>query len=288
MKTKFIHLGQRVGILLFAFITLSLNLFAYNPNSTDLVDPVDYPYLQAKYAAQLSTDPTVNTGTTGGVSNLSILTAKDATIAQMVTSNAQLSGGPVRDILFIGSSTIQYWSMSPENLASDMLPLTSIVNNGIGGSVLIQQIHAFTSLVTPHQPKVVVLYCENDITTDAIDVIFEKIRYVGYMVHTAFPNAIFYIVSFKPSPTYSSIIESKIRPLNVLLKNYASFRPQTKFINIFNALMNADGVTPNPSLFRADNLHLSSPGYQVIAPLFRIPLIQSMDLKNGKPTIVIE
>jgi lysophospholipase L1-like esterase len=288
MKTKLISFYQHVCILIIAYLAFSVNSFAYNPNSTDLVDPVDYPYLQAKYAAQLSTDPSVNTGSTGGVTDLSILTAKDATIAQMLTSNAQLSGGPVRDILFIGSSTIQYWSMSPENLATDMLPLTSIVNNGIGGSVLIQQIHAFNSLVQPHQPKVVVLYCENDITTDDINVIFEKIRYVGYMVHSAFPNAIFYIVSYKPSPVYASIIDSKIRPLNVLLKNYASFRPQTKFINIFDALMSANGTSPNSSLFRADNLHLNSAGYQVIAPIFRIPLIQSMDLKNGKPTIVIE
>ncbi|MEI6751751.1 MAG: GDSL-type esterase/lipase family protein [Paludibacter sp.] len=287
MKAKFIHLGQHVGILLFAFVTLSLNLFAYNPNSTDLVDPVDYPYLQAKYAAQLSNDPSVNTGSTGGVTDLSILTAKDATIAQMLTSNAQLSGGPVRDILFIGSSTIQYWSMSPENLATDMLPLTSIVNNGLGGSVLIQQIHAFTSLVTPHQPKVVVLSCENDITTDAVDVIFDKVRYMGYKIHEAFPNAILYLVSFKTAPSTASLLETKIKPLNVLLKEYARIRPQTEYINHFDALMNADG-TVNSSLYKADNLHLNSAGYQVIAPIFRIPLIQSMDLKNGKPTIVIE
>lgn len=287
MKTKLIQQSQYLLVLITIFLNFSFSLFAYSPNSTDLVDPVDYPYLQAKYAAQLSTDPTVNTGTTGGVSNLSILTAKDATIAQMVTSNAQLSGGPVRDILFIGSSTIQYWSMSPENLASDMLPLTSIVNNGLGGSVLIQQIHAFASLVTPHQPKVVVLSCENDITTDAVDVIFDKIRYLGYKIHEAFPNAIIYLVSFKAAPSTAALIDSKIKPLNALLKEYARIRPQTEFINTFDALMNANG-TVNSTLYSVDNLHLNSAGYQVIAPVFRIPLIQSMDLKNGKPTIVIE
>ena len=287
MKTKSIQPSQYFLVLITLFLCFSSSLFAYSPNSTDLVDTVDYPYLQTKYAAQLSTDPTVNTGSTGDVSDLSILTAKDATIAQMVESNSHIVGGPVRDILFIGSSTMQYWSNSPENLASDMLPLKSIVNNGLGGSVLIQQIHAFTSLVTPHQPKVVILSCENDITTAAVDEIFDKIRYLGYKIHEAFPNAVLYLVSFKAAPSTAAFVDSKIKPLNALLKEYARIRPQTEFINTFDALMNANG-TVNSTLYRVDNLHLNSAGYQVIAPIFRIPLIQSMDIINGKPTIVIE
>ena len=130
------------------------------------------------------------------------------------------------------------------------------------------------------------MYNLNDIDAKTADQTFEMFRYFEYLVHEYDPTIVFYIVSGMPAPTYSAKLESFVKPLDVLLKNYATFRPNTKYIDIYNSFLN--NGTPNATLFNADGLHLSAAGYQILTPLYKIPLTQSMDLISGKPTIVVE
>lgn len=285
MKIKEKFLFRKTNLLfVFSLFLISESLFAYVPNSTDAVDQTDYTYLKAKYASVLSLDPAINTNP----ADLALLTAKDGMMNGYVDMDNQLTPNAYKDIVIVGSSIMQFWSngiTAPADMVTDLAPLP-VMNRGIGGSIMIQQIHYFSKLVPPHHPKVVVMYNLNDIDAKTADQTFEMFRYFEYLVHEYDPTIVFYIVSGMPAPTYSAKLESFVKPLDVLLKNYATFRPNTKYIDIYNSFLN--NGTPNATLFNADGLHLSAAGYQILTPLYKIPLTQSMDLISGKPTIVVE
>ena len=87
------------------------------------------PYLQAKYDAT-TLNPAVNTA----------ITVKESRVTGYETADLSMVGGKVREVVFVGSSTIDYWSQSPENLVADMKDTgtnteMSLVNRGMGGSV---------------------------------------------------------------------------------------------------------------------------------------------------------
>jgi lysophospholipase L1-like esterase len=162
----------------------------------------------------------------------------------------------------------------------------SLVNRGMGGSLLAQQIYYFDRLVVPHAPKVVAFYCANDVDNETTEYVWELIRYYEYKIHTAWPNTVFCIASMNPSISSQAIIDSKIKPVNTILSDWAAYRPNTEFINSFAVLMNANG-TLNTSLFRVDGLHLNSTGYQLIKPVYKIKINDVLHKIKGYPVMRI-
>jgi len=198
------------------------------------------------------------------------------------------SNPPKRNsILFIGSSTIALWQT---RLASDMAPLY-VVNRGFGGSVLLENIYYFPRIIKPYIPKIVVLYCENDITSDNANIIFEKVRYFEYLLHSEFPNTILLIVSYKPSTSRIAHFDKTIQ-VNSLLKLYAEKRPMTEFVDIFNAML-IDGKIDD-SLFIHDKLHMNNKGYDLWTKIIKPKLFrlikgqghnQQQDLESYSPNV---
>lgn len=254
------------------------NVYAYTPNAIDAVDATDLAYLQSTHDAT-TLNPVVNPA----------LTTRESSVSSYETADSGMSGGPVREVVFVGSSTIAYWSAAPEDLVTDMKDVgtnteMSLVNRAMGGSVLAEQLYYFDRLVLPHTPKVVAFYCANDIDDKTTDYIFELIRYYEYKIHAAWPNTVFCIVSFNPSISTQAIIDSKIRPMNTILSEWADYRPNTEFVNSFDALINTNG-TLNTSLFRVDGLHLNSTGYQLIKPIYKIKINDILHMTKGYPVM---
>lgn len=193
MKHKlFLKSYVQNNFLLIAGLLISSSIFAYTPNSTDAVDAVDYAYLQDKYNAT-TLNPAVNTD----------ILLKESRVTGYETADLSMVDGMVREVVFVGSSTIDYWSSSPEDLVADMKDTgtnteMSLVNRGMGGSILAQQIYYFDRLVVPHAPKVVAFYCANDVDNETTEYVWELIRYYEYKIHTAWPNTVFCIASVNP------------------------------------------------------------------------------------------
>ena len=213
-------------------------VYNYTPNPLEIVDEADYHYLRDKYQF---TDTTL----------LSRLEKEILDYEKMDSSRTPVNC----DIVFTGSSTINKWKY---RIYNDFLPLP-VLGRGFGGSSMPEVIFYFSRIMKPYQPKMAVLYCENDIGSGT-NRIYELFRYYEYLFHSEFPLSTLYIVSFKPSIARRNLIPQMIE-INEVLKNYADIRPNTEFINTFDAMM-PNGVL-DESLFDPDGLHMNDKGYDL-------------------------
>ena len=94
-RTSFLDIKKISRLLLIGILAFTTNAFAYTPNSTDAVDATDYAYLKAKYDAT-TLNPAVNTA----------ITAKESRVEGYETADLSMVGGMVREVVFVGSSTI--------------------------------------------------------------------------------------------------------------------------------------------------------------------------------------
>ena len=105
---------------------------------------------------------------------------------------------PRKYILFTGSSSIVGW----ESLATDF-PDKKVLNHAFGGSQTFEVLHFADRIITPYQPKQVVIYSgDNDIAAGKspqtvlsdFEKLFEKIRKANKRTFVTF-------ISIKPSPS---------------------------------------------------------------------------------------
>ncbi|MFZ4582053.1 MAG: GDSL-type esterase/lipase family protein, partial [Paludibacter sp.] len=177
-------------------------------------------------------------------------------------------------IVFAGSSTIALWKY---RIKKDMFPL-QVIDRGFGGSVLLENIFYFQKTIKPYQPKIVVLYCENDITTDDPELIFEKVRYFENLLHSELPKAKLIIVSYKPSPSRKDYLQ-KMKIVNLQLKHYANKRPNTKYVDIFQSMMIDNQI--DESLFLEDKLHMNDKGYDLWTSILKPIIASDIDNENS-------
>jgi lysophospholipase L1-like esterase len=80
-------------------------------------------------------------------------------------------------------------------------------------------------------------------------------------VRKKLPNAQITVVSIKPSPKrwkYDSLMVAS----NLLLKDFLSHLPNTQFVDVHSAMLNADGSVKS-ELFVADSFHMNPKGYAI-------------------------
>jgi lysophospholipase L1-like esterase len=172
---------------------------------------------------------------------------------------------PPKDcIVFVGSSSIRLW----KTLAADF-PGYPVVNCGFGGSQLADSVRFADRIVTPLQPRQVVIYAGgNDINAGKLpDVVFGDFVALATQLHNALPKARLAYISSAPNPKRWEQVE-KVKRLNELVAAYCR-KHKMDFINVFPFMLGPDGL-PKPDIFVQDRLHMNAKGYaiwqQVVLP----------------------
>jgi hypothetical protein len=162
-------------------------------------------------------------------------------------------------ILFVGSSSFAFW----KTIKSD-LPEFQVVNRGFGGSELSHAIMYADQIILPYKPKQVVIYSgENDIAVGNMNADSVKARFVKLfnLIRQELPKASILYVSIKPSPSRQHLMPEMAKA-NSLISEFLRNKKNTKFINIYPIMLDAQG-NPRKELFVEDMLHMNSQGYAI-------------------------
>lgn len=247
----------------------SQEIIEFEADSINIVDTKDYNYLREKYKLD---------------------SAELCRFQNQISDfekNDRITPPKNNAVLFAGSSTIALWSY---RIDKDMAPL-NVINRGFGGSILLENIYFYPRIIKPYKPKIVVLYCENDIVNDEPVTIFEKVRYFENLLHNELPDTKLIIVSFKPSPARKDYLD-KMAKVNKQLMSYAQKRPNTEYVDVFQSMIINGKI--DESLFTQDKLHMNDKGYDLwtkILKPFIIELLKSENLNDlriinpNKPSI---
>ena len=166
---------------------------------------------------------------------------------------------PKGKIVFVGSSSFRGWN----NVQNDF-PGYTIINRGFGGSSLPDAIRYAKDIITPYQPKQVVIYCgENDFTAEGVtaEIVLDRFTALFEIIRNDLPKTHILFVSFKPSPSRLKYMPEMLRA-NEFIRKYLKNHRRTGYVDVYSKMLLQDG-TPMPDLFKADKLHMTEAGYRI-------------------------
>lgn len=160
-------------------------------------------------------------------------------------------------IVFVGSSSIVGWD------TKKWFPTLPVINRGFGGSQLADSVEFADRIVTPYQPKVVVLYAgDNDIASKKKPTqIADDFKKFVAKVHADCPEAKIVYLSVK-------LCESRwknkelVDETNRLITAQCQASEQLTFVDLATVLIGSNGM-PENKYFKKDLLHLNEEGYAV-------------------------
>ncbi|SKA81783.1 Lysophospholipase L1 [Prosthecobacter debontii] len=169
-------------------------------------------------------------------------------------------------IVFTGSSSIRLW----KTLKQDF-PDLPVLNRGFGSSVANDLTVYFDTLITRHEPKIIVTYTgSNDINAKLTpEEAFTD--YTGFLdqVHTRFPKTRVLLTSVKIGEKRITQIP-QVHALNELLKAWSESKDWVQYIDCTSYLADSAGK-PIRKYYAADLLHLSPEGYaewtKILSPI---------------------
>jgi lysophospholipase L1-like esterase len=160
-------------------------------------------------------------------------------------------------IVFVGSSSIRKWT----NLTAHF-PSFPVVNRGFGGSQLADSVNFAERIVTPYQPRQVVIYAGgNDIAAGkSAEVVYGDFVALVTRIRAKLPHVRIAFISSAPNPSRWAQVE-KVKQLNTLAEAYCHHH-SVEFINVFPLMLGPDGQ-PKPDIYVADRLHMNPKGYAI-------------------------
>jgi lysophospholipase L1-like esterase len=166
-------------------------------------------------------------------------------------------------IVFVGSSTIRRWD------TASYFPDLKIINRGFGGSEMSDATRYVDRIVTPYEPRLVVVYSgDNDIsgglTSEDVAIQFERFTRA---VHAKLPQTRILLIAVKPSLLRWTQID-RMRMANTIMRAYCERDDRLAYID-FDTLMLGWDEKPRRDLFVEDGLHLSPQGYQLWSAVLR-------------------
>ena len=245
------------------------------------------PYLEYRVKAGLSITATYNEGfiniTCNG--NARSIQVKDDSLTYKLSNTTYESKAKKYEqaaleeqnyhVMLAGSSSIEFWTSSTEDLA----PIVSY-NHGIGGTTIEEWDECLNQrLVFPAKPKMVVYYVGiNNVINSKQDAstIWTNLQKFFNDTHAALPNTkVQYIMmNLIPGyPTYYGVINSVNANVVNYQKNNSSW---LTLINPGEALLKENGE-PNAAYFRTDGLHLSFYGYVVWGGIIKESILRGLE-----------
>ncbi len=167
-------------------------------------------------------------------------------------------------VVLFGSSSFRLWTN-----VSALLPDARIVNRGFGGSHTSDLVEHFSRVVTPHEPRVLLVYGgDNDLASGkSAGQVVADFQALVEQVRKRLPRTRIGFVAIKPSPSRRQLLGEQ-RKANELVRRFARGRRRVDFLDAATPLLDARGQ-PDPRCFRTDELHLNSEGYARWAGVLR-------------------
>ncbi len=160
-------------------------------------------------------------------------------------------------IVFVGSSSIRMWDL-PKSF-----PDLPVINRGFGGSQLADAVLYAHRIVTPYQPRIVVLYAgDNDIASGkSPEQVAADFTAFVKTVRVKAPRVRIIFLSIKPSVARWPLWGTMQRA-NALIRAAveADRRTTLAYLDVGTALLGPDGA-PDPRVLMDDGLHLNAEGY---------------------------
>lgn len=177
-------------------------------------------------------------------------------------------------VMLAGSSSIEFWETSKEDLA----PIVSY-NHGIGGTTIEEWTTNLNQrLVFPYKPKMVVYYVgiNNVINSkQSASTIWTNLKKFFDSTHEALPDTKVQYIMMNLIPGFSDYF-SVINSVNAQVENYHKTHSDwLTLINPGTALLKDNGF-PNAAYFRTDGLHLSYYGYVVWSGIIKESIINGL------------
>jgi lysophospholipase L1-like esterase len=174
---------------------------------------------------------------------------------------------PAGAVVFVGSSSIRLWKLA------DSFPGMEAINRGFGGSHMADSARYADRIVTPYQPRAVVVYAgDNDLAAGKTpEQVRDAYRDFVAKVRAKLPSVPIIYIGIKPSPSRWKLAD-KQKAANQLVVEVQRGDATQHFVDTFGPMLGADG-RPRAEFFRPDKLHLNDDGYKVWAELLK-PLLK--------------
>lgn len=178
---------------------------------------------------------------------------------------------PENAVLFVGSSSIRFWS----TLEQDMAPLP-VIQRGFGGAKLSDVLFFADRLIWPYKTDAIVLFAgtnditgrENDKSPEEVLALFKEL--VSKM-EKELPESTLYYLPITPTSSRWEIW-AKADRANNLIADFSEKHDQVVYINSTPHFLNEDGSLREELLF-IDGIHLNDDGYAVWTDLVREHLL---------------
>jgi len=177
---------------------------------------------------------------------------------------------PTNAVVFVGSSSIRMWKTLHEDF-----PRHQVIQRGFGGSILIDSLYFADRIITPYQPRMVVVYAgANDISSGKTPAEVEgDFRALTAKIHTVLPKTRIAFIGIAANPKRWSQ-RKEIRDANDRVEHFCNADDRLLFVDAFNHMLGSDGL-PLPDIYLEDRLHMNQKGYalwvDLIEPLMPQP-----------------
>jgi lysophospholipase L1-like esterase len=162
---------------------------------------------------------------------------------------------PAPHVLFVGSSSIRYWS------TESSFPGCGTLNRGFGGAHISDVLHYYSETVAAYGPRAIVFYAgDNDVAAGKTPTrIFYDFKTFVEDVRRDLPETPIIFLAIKPSGSRWHLWENT-EEANALVRTWAESQPDLEFVDVATPMLGDDG-TPREDLFVGDRLHMNVEGY---------------------------
>jgi lysophospholipase L1-like esterase len=175
-------------------------------------------------------------------------------------------------VLFYGSSSIRLW----KTLKEDFAPLP-VINHGFGASTFPEMIHYTERMIVPYKPKILVLYCENDLFIGkpqrTPEQVFDNFGILATLIQNRLPKTKVYYISMKPSISRKADW-AKLVKADAMINEYIQKHKNFTYIDIRPAMYRPNGSI-NGDYFIGDSLHMKPAGYAEWTKIIRPILLKN-------------
>jgi len=175
-------------------------------------------------------------------------------------SKTEIQKPSEKAVLFVGSSSIRFWS----SLEEDMAPMP-VIQHGFGGAKIYDVVYFAEPLITRWKPEKVVIFAgANDINGNdqhhlAPGHIAGQLRILFDIIFSAKADTKVFYIAITPT-LYSWDKWESVQEANRLASQVCDDYDNAFFIETADLFLTADGK-PNKNLFVFDGLHMNQAGY---------------------------